>query len=26
MDWFKIKEFQNIIAHEYFGIDAEKIW
>jgi len=25
-DWFKIKGFRNIIAHNYFGIDAEEVW
>ncbi len=24
--WQKIKDFRNIIAHDYFGIDAEEIW
>jgi uncharacterized protein with HEPN domain len=22
----KIKDFRNIIAHDYFGIDADEIW
>jgi len=26
VDWFKIKSFRNIIAHNYFGIDAEEVW
>jgi uncharacterized protein with HEPN domain len=26
IDWFKIKGFRNIIAHNCFGIDAEEIW
>jgi uncharacterized protein with HEPN domain len=26
IDWFNIKGFRNIIAHNYFGIDAEEIW
>lgn len=26
LDWFKIKGFRNIIAHNYFGIDAEEVW
>lgn len=26
IDWFKIKGFRNIIAHNYFGIDAEEVW
>ena len=25
-DWFKIRGFRNIIAHNYFGIDAEEVW
>ncbi|MEM8901796.1 MAG: DUF86 domain-containing protein [Bacteroidota bacterium] len=24
--WIKIKGLRNIVAHEYFGIDAEEIW
>ena len=26
IDWVKIKGFRNIIAHDYFGIDAEEVW
>lgn len=26
IDWFKIKGFRNIIAHNYFGINAEEVW
>jgi len=26
MDWFKIKSFRNILAHNYFGVDAEEVW
>ncbi len=26
IDWFKIKSFRNIVAHNYFGIDAEEVW
>lgn len=26
IDWHKIKGFRNIIAHNYFGIDAEEVW
>lgn len=26
IDWVKIKGFRNVIAHDYFGIDAEEIW
>jgi len=24
--WIKIKGFRNLIAHNYFGIDAEEVW
>ena len=26
IDWVKIKDFRNIVAHDYFGIDAEEVW
>lgn len=26
IDWLKVKAFRNIIAHNYFGIDAEEVW
>lgn len=26
IDWYKIKGFRNIIAHNYFGIDVEEVW
>ena len=26
IDWTKIKGFRNIVAHDYFGIDAEEVW
>ena len=26
IDWPKIKGFRNILAHNYFGIDAEEVW
>jgi uncharacterized protein with HEPN domain len=26
IDWFKIRGFRNIVAHNYFGIDAEEVW
>jgi len=26
IDWLKIRGLRNIIAHNYFGIDAEEIW
>ena len=24
--WQKVKDFRNIVAHDYFGIDPEEIW
>nr|MBI1231769.1 DUF86 domain-containing protein [Cytophagales bacterium] len=24
--WTKIKAFRNIVAHDYFGVDAEEVW
>lgn len=24
--WTKIKYFRNIVAHNYFGVDAEEVW
>jgi uncharacterized protein with HEPN domain len=26
IEWLKIKGFRNIVAHDYFGIDAEEVW
>jgi uncharacterized protein with HEPN domain len=26
IDWLKVRGFRNIIAHNYFGIDAEEVW
>ena len=26
IEWMKIKGFRNIVAHDYFGIDAEEVW
>lgn len=26
IDWWKIRGFRNIVAHDYFGIDAEEVW
>jgi len=26
VDWYQVKGFRNIIAHNYFGIDAEEVW
>jgi uncharacterized protein with HEPN domain len=25
IEWIKIKGFRNIVAHDYFGIDAEEV-
>jgi uncharacterized protein with HEPN domain len=24
--WSRIKSFRNIVAHDYFGVDAEAVW
>lgn len=26
INWIKVRSFRNIIAHNYFGIDAEEVW
>ena len=26
INWYRIKGFRNIIAHNYFGVDAEEVW
>ncbi len=26
MPWVEIKDFRNIVAHNYFGVDAEEVW
>lgn len=26
INWRQIKGFRNIIAHDYFGVDAEEVW
>lgn len=26
INWQKIRAFRNIVAHDYFGIDAEEVW
>jgi uncharacterized protein with HEPN domain len=26
IEWAKNKGFRNIVAHDYFGIDAEEVW
>ncbi len=25
-DWNRIKDFGNLVAHDYIGIDAEEVW
>ena len=26
IEWINIKGFRNLVAHDYFGIDAEEVW
>lgn len=26
VSWVKIKSLRNIVAHNYFGVDAEEVW
>lgn len=26
IEWGKTKGFRNLVAHDYFGIDAEEVW
>ena len=26
IEWYKIKAFRNVIAHEYFGISNKQVW
>ena len=26
IEWNKIQGFRNLVAHDYFGIDAEEVW
>lgn len=26
VDWQKAKDFRNLVAHDYLGIDAEEVW
>jgi uncharacterized protein with HEPN domain len=26
ISWNRIKGFRNLVAHDYFGIDAEEVW
>ena len=26
IDWQKIKDFRNLVAHDYMGVDAEEVW
>lgn len=24
--WLRVKNFRNVVAHDYFGVDAEEVW
>jgi len=26
IDWQKMKDFRNLVAHDYLGVDAEEVW
>ena len=26
IEWYKINSFRNIIAHDYFGVNASEVW
>ena len=26
VDWQKVKDFRNLVAHDYLGVDAEEVW
>ena len=26
LDWQKVKDFRNLVAHDYLGVDAEEVW
>lgn len=26
IEWQKVKDFRNLVAHDYLGIDAEEVW
>lgn len=26
IEWNRIKGFRNLVAHDYFGVDAEEVW
>ncbi len=26
LDWQRIKDFRNMVAHDYMGVDAEEVW
>jgi len=26
VDWQRMKDFRNLVAHDYLGVDAEEVW
>jgi len=26
IDWQRVKDFRNLVAHDYLGVDAEEVW
>ena len=26
LNWQKVKDFRNLVAHDYLGVDAEEVW
>jgi len=26
VDWQRVKDFRNLVAHDYLGVDAEEVW
>ena len=26
VEWYKMRAFRNLVAHDYFGIDVTKVW
>jgi uncharacterized protein with HEPN domain len=26
IDWYKLAGFRNVLAHDYLGVDVEKVW